>query len=68
MTEVSERCSQVVVAFSTIPVLLNFISTTNRSMASLQLIKVVLKILVNICKVSVHVYVCWVYCSCELWR
>ena len=50
MTEVSEKCSQVVVSYNTIPVLLNFITSTNRSMASLHVIKVVLKILLNICK------------------
>eukprot|EP00731_Ephydatia_muelleri_P019713 Em0012g538a len=54
MTEVSEKCSQVVVSYNTIPVLLNFISSTNRSMASLHVIKVVLKILLNICKNPTH--------------
>ena len=51
MTFVSEGCSEVLVSSGALPVLLDLVAKTNRSTASLHVVKTITKILLNVTKV-----------------
>ena len=52
MTFVSEGCSEVLVSSGALPVLLDLVAKTNRSAASLHVVKTIIKILLNVTKVG----------------
>ena len=58
ITNVSEHCSQVIVEGNALIMLYEYISTSNRSRATLEMVKVCLLILLNVIKVKSHYYCC----------
>ena len=66
MTSVSERCSAVIVEGNALPVLYDYIERSNRSRATLEVVKVCLQILINVMKVRymymyIHVHCIYVH-------
>ena len=51
ITSVSQRCSQVIVDGNALTVLYDYINKSNRSRATLEMVKVCLQILLNVTKV-----------------
>lgn len=58
MTYVSEGCSKALVSSGALSVLLDLVAKTNRSAASLHVVKTIVRILLNITKVSLGVSLC----------
>lgn len=56
MTLASESCSQAVVTSHSLPVLLQLIAGSNRSDASLHVVKTTIRLLANVSKVVIFVY------------
>lgn len=52
MTSASRKCAQTVSSADIVTVLVKLISQTNRNSASLSVVKTVLQIFLNLCKVS----------------
>lgn len=52
MTYVSEGCSKALVSSGALSVLLDLMAKTNRSAASLHVVKTIVRILLNVTKVS----------------
>lgn len=68
ITRLSDGCSLVLVQAGALPVLIDVINGTNRNRASLLLVETALQILLNLTRVSWHVYVCVDMCNvCVLW-
>ena len=52
ITSVSKSCTETIVSSGALAVLLDLVTQSNRSSASLLVIKTIIRILLNVCKVS----------------
>ena len=53
MTSASRNCAEAICSAGTVPVLVKLIHQTNRNAASLSVVKTILQIFLNLCRVSI---------------